>query len=143
MRVCPFSTRKRSNRYNELAYRSSQPSVYHTKMGESRQVPFPTAQQVNLPACSPHCPFNAKRQAGKLQTNFIVISLTRFGTKSKSTAPKADFLTTWPSELQKKNDSSTTQIIPTTLPCGLSSSYLCWPVNFVQAGIVTIPTFSA
>ena len=35
-------------------------------MGESRQVPFPTAQQVNLPACSPHCPFNAERQSGKL-----------------------------------------------------------------------------
>ena len=23
-----------------------------------------TAQQVNLPACSPHCPFNAERRAG-------------------------------------------------------------------------------
>ena len=32
---------------------------------EFRQVPFPTAQ-VNLPACSSHCPFNAERQAGKL-----------------------------------------------------------------------------
>ena len=41
--------------------RSCRPSVYHTKMGESRQVPFPTAQ-VNLPACSPDCPFNAERQ---------------------------------------------------------------------------------
>ena len=27
---------------------------------------FPMAQQVNLPACSPPCPFNAERQAGKL-----------------------------------------------------------------------------
>ena len=27
---------------------------------------FPTAQQLNLPACSPHCPFNAEHQAGKL-----------------------------------------------------------------------------
>ena len=26
-------------------------------MGESCQVPFPTAQQVNLPACSSHCPY--------------------------------------------------------------------------------------
>ena len=34
--------------------------------GESCYVPFPTAQQVNLPACSPDCPFNAERQAGKL-----------------------------------------------------------------------------
>ena len=46
--------------------RSYRPSVYHTRVGESRQVPFPTAQQANLPACSPHCPFNAERQAGKL-----------------------------------------------------------------------------
>ena len=29
-------------------------------------MPFPTTQQVNLPACSPHCPCNAVRQAGKL-----------------------------------------------------------------------------
>ena len=28
---------------------------------------FSQAQQVNLPACSPHCPFNAERQAGKLR----------------------------------------------------------------------------
>ena len=35
-------------------------------MEESRLVPFPTAQQVHLPACSSHCPFNAERQAGKL-----------------------------------------------------------------------------
>ena len=38
----------------------------HNKMGESRKVPLPTVQQVNLPACSPHCPFNAECQAGKL-----------------------------------------------------------------------------
>ena len=30
------------------------------------QVLFPTAQLVNLPACSPHCSFNAECQAGKL-----------------------------------------------------------------------------
>ena len=29
-------------------------------------VHFQTAQQINLPACSPHCPYNAERQAGKL-----------------------------------------------------------------------------
>ena len=40
--------------------------VYHTNMGESRLVPFPTAQQVHLLACSPHCLFNAERQVGKL-----------------------------------------------------------------------------
>ena len=37
--------------------RSCRPSVYRTKMGESRQVSFPKAQQANLPACFPHCPF--------------------------------------------------------------------------------------
>jgi len=26
----------------------------------------PRTQKVNLPACSPHYPFNAERQAGKL-----------------------------------------------------------------------------
>ena len=30
------------------------------------KVLFPTAQQVNFPACSHYCPFNAERQAGKL-----------------------------------------------------------------------------
>ena len=30
------------------------------------KVSFPKAQQVNMPACSPYCPFNAERQAGKL-----------------------------------------------------------------------------
>ena len=37
----------------------------HPKMGESRHMPFPTAQ-VNLPACCPHCPSNAERQEEKL-----------------------------------------------------------------------------
>ena len=46
--------------------RSFGPSVYHTKMGESRKVPFPAAQQVNLPDCFPHGPFNAEPEAGKL-----------------------------------------------------------------------------
>ena len=32
--------------------RSCRLSVYHTKMGKSREVPFPTAQQVDLPAFS-------------------------------------------------------------------------------------------
>ena len=39
-------------------------SVYHSMMGESRLVPFPMAQQVNLPACSPHSSVNAERRAG-------------------------------------------------------------------------------
>ena len=46
--------------------KSCQPSVSHTNMGEFQQVLFPTAQQVNLPACFPHRLLNAKRQAGKL-----------------------------------------------------------------------------
>ena len=83
--------------------RSCQPFVYHTKMGESRQVPFPTAQQVNLPACSPHCPFNAERQVGKLSIlAFKVNGLTRLGIKPKSTTPEADALTTRPSELLQR-----------------------------------------
>ena len=51
---------------------------------------FPTAQQVNLPSCFLHCPFNAERQAGN--TNFIVIGLTRLGIKPESTAQKTDAL---------------------------------------------------
>ena len=60
---------------------------------------FPMAQ-VNLPACSPHCPFNAERQAGEaVNTNYKVIGLTRLGIKTQSTALEADALTTRPSEL--------------------------------------------
>ena len=33
--------------------------------GESQYVSFPTAQQADLPACFPHCPFIVERQAGK------------------------------------------------------------------------------
>ena len=62
-------------------------------------MPFPAAQQGDLPACSPHCPFNAEREAGKLQnTNFKVIGLTQLEIKSKFTASEADALTTRPSE---------------------------------------------
>ena len=45
--------------------RSCQPSLYY-KMGNPVKCLFPAAQQVNLPACSPHCPSDAQRQAGKL-----------------------------------------------------------------------------
>ena len=84
-------TRKRSKRYNELAYESS---VYHTKIGESHLVRFPTAQ-VNLPSCSPHCPFTAERPARKLWIAiFEVIGLTRLGIEPESTAPEANALTT-------------------------------------------------
>ena len=55
-------------------------------------MPFPTAQQVNLPACSPHCPFNAERQAGieAVNTNVKVIGLTRLGIEPQSTAQETD-----------------------------------------------------
>ena len=42
-------SREKATKRCMSSLRSCQPSVYHTKMGESRQVPFPTAQ-VNLPA---------------------------------------------------------------------------------------------
>ena len=63
-------------------------------------MPFPTAQQVNLSACSPHRPFNAERQMSSweaVNTNFRVIGLTWLEIKPKSTAPGADALTTRPS----------------------------------------------
>ena len=47
--------------------RSCRPPVYHVEMGKSRYVLLPAAQQVNLPACSPHCFFNAERLVGKLR----------------------------------------------------------------------------
>ena len=53
--------------------------------------PFPMAQQVNLPACSPHCPFSAEYQAGKREYQlYCYWFLTRLGIKPKSTAPEAD-----------------------------------------------------
>ena len=59
-------------------------------MEESRWVPFPTAQQTNLPVCSPHRSFNAERQAGKLwiPTTKSLVWL--------STAPETDVLTIRP-----------------------------------------------
>ena len=63
-------------------------------------MPFPTAQQVNLPACSLHCPINAERQAGKIvNSNFKVIGLIRLGIKPEFADPEVDAFTTRPSEL--------------------------------------------
>ena len=65
-------------------------------------MPFPTAQHVNLPACSPHCPADDERQSrATVNTNFKVIGLTRLGIKPQSTASETDALTTRPSELLK------------------------------------------
>ena len=64
------------------SFRSCRPSVYHTKMGESGSVPFPTAQQVNLPVFSTLsliC-WTSSREA--VNTNFKVIGLTRLGIES-------------------------------------------------------------
>ena len=44
----------------------SGPPVFHIKAVASRLVPCPRTRQSNLPACSPHPPLNAERQAGKL-----------------------------------------------------------------------------
>ena len=62
-------------------------------------MPFPTAPQVNLPACSSDCPFDAERQAGSCEYLFQVIGLTRLGIKPKSTTAEADALGTRPPEL--------------------------------------------
>ena len=74
-------------------------------------MPFPTAQLVNLPACSPHCPYNAERQAKKaMNTNFKVIDLNRLGIKPESAAPEADAFTPRPSELYFKQRSNFLQM---------------------------------
>ena len=41
-----------------------------------------------------------------MNTNFKVIGLTRLGIKPESTAPEADALTTWPSELLNCDDAN-------------------------------------
>ena len=53
---------------------------------------FPTAQDVNLPACSPLCPSSGEREAGEA-ANFKVIELTQLRIRPKSAAAKADALT--------------------------------------------------
>ena len=63
---------------------------------------FPAAQQVNLPACSSRCPFNAERQAGKLRIPLLksLFDPTWNQTYCKSiAAPEADVVTTRPPEL--------------------------------------------
>ena len=41
-----------------------------TRWGEPRQVPFPTVQQVNLPACSLHCPLMLSVMWGSCEYGF-------------------------------------------------------------------------
>ena len=45
-----------------VAYSSS----HHEKRSKRFNELVQATAQVNLPSCSPHCPFNAERQAGKL-----------------------------------------------------------------------------
>ena len=66
-------------------------------------MPFPTAQQANLQICPPHYPFNAERQAGKLEYQFSSHWFDRTQKRTRSTAPDADVLSTRPSELLKYN----------------------------------------
>ena len=76
-------------------HRSCQPSVYHTNMGESHLVPFPMPQQINLPACSPHCHLMPSVMQGNCEyaTNFEVMGLTRLGIILEFTATEEDALT--------------------------------------------------
>ena len=100
--TCIIILLSRENNQSAITSSSYWPPVYNTKMGESRLVPFPTVQQVNLPTCSPHYSFNAERQAKKVvNSNFKVIGLTQLGIKPKSISSEADPLTTRPSEILK------------------------------------------
>ena len=82
--------------------RSCRPPAYHSKMGRSRWVLFPKPQQVNLPVCSAHCPFNAERQTRKLWIlhckKFWVIALPNFGQMyalPKKNGQKPNFFWVW------------------------------------------------
>ena len=74
--------------------KSCRPFFYQTKMGVFRTVSFLTAQQVNLPVCSPPCSCDAECQAGKPKIPFFkVVGLTRLGMKRECTDPMADAFT--------------------------------------------------
>ena len=95
-------TRKRSMRCTS-SLRSCQPSIFHTKMGESRLALSPTAQQGHLQACFPLCPFNAEHQAEKLRIPIFKSLVFPDWESNLSLQPEADALTAWPSELFKSN----------------------------------------
>ena len=48
-----------------VIFEVSGPPLFYIKMRTSPLVPWPRAQQANLPACSPQPPLNAELQAGK------------------------------------------------------------------------------
>ena len=97
---CVFILLSRESDWSAVtsSLRSYRPSIHHTKMWESRHVPFPRVQHVNLPACSPHCSFRIEASSRKaVNTNFQVIGLIRLGIKPAPTALRADALATRPS----------------------------------------------
>ena len=62
--IFPPISRKRSKSYNEFTYELPATCLSRQDGGIPQRA-FPT-QQLNLPACSTHCFFNAERQTGKL-----------------------------------------------------------------------------
>ena len=95
-------------------------------------MPLPTAQQLNLPACSPHCPFIAESQASKLWIPILKLLVwpdSESSIKPESTAaPEVDALTTRPSELWNKATSAETKRKWKTLQEKIwSKSRWSWP----------------
>ena len=72
-----------------------QPTVYRSKMEESRQLPLPTALQANFPPCSPHCLFNAERQTEKIGTSHLnSLAWSESESNYQSTGSGVDVLST-------------------------------------------------
>ena len=73
-----------------------------TTLGKSREVPCPTAHQVNLPACFLHCLFNTERQAGKLRIPILKSLVINFKDPTRNQtqvySSRRCALTTRPSE---------------------------------------------
>ena len=89
-------------------------------------------QQVNMQACSSHCPFNAERQ--DVNTNLMSL-LMRLGSKPDCTVQEADALTTQPSDPSCLSMAIRAQIYPTTnfiTPSILLSSRSCVYLNFLK-----------
>ena len=63
LHIYPPITKERSMRFTS-SLRSCQPCLPHQDGGTPLSA-FPN-ELADLPACSPHCTFNAERQAGKL-----------------------------------------------------------------------------
>ena len=88
-----------------------------------------------MPACSPHCPSNGERQAGKLLRKAILKSfgVTRLEIKPESTAPEADALTNLPSELSNINQKLFNCGLHSPIKaCNLTSLVIKPEINAVQ-----------